>query len=515
MHIDARKLDNNSVIEGDICIIGAGAAGISIALEWMNTPYKVILLEGGGFEYDDRVQELYRGKTTGQHYYPLKSARLHYFGGTTGHWAGGCSVFDPIVFQKRDWVDHSGWPITDKDLVPFYKRAHVNLDLGIYEFNVNYWRKQDPELIPLLPTEDVFWNKLWRYSPPTRFGEKYKETIVNAKNIHLYTYANVVDIHANENVSKVNAVTVKNYGGKTHKVVAKHFILACCAIQNARLLLAANKQSPKGLGNDNDLVGRYFMEHTEVKAAELWLNERKALKLYMKTPPNIRTELAMTAKKQTEFRILNGIVSFIPLTMAQKTPPMIESWTKDDPREDMKDLGGIYKKARGNRVSRFFDSNKDQAYELIMRMEQVPNPLSRVTLDTEKDELGVPRATLNWVFTSLEKRSLRKIFETLGQQVGVAGIGRIRLKEELQDEKDESMPSTTSGGWHHMGTTRMNEDPNQGVVDANCKIHGIDNLFAAGSSCYPTGGAVNPTLTLVALSLRLSDHLKEKIKTLG
>jgi choline dehydrogenase-like flavoprotein len=511
MHIDARQLDDNSVIEGDVCIIGAGAAGISIALEWMNTSFKVILLEGGGFEYDDKVQELYRGKTTGQRYYPLKSSRLHYFGGTTGHWGGGCSVFDPISFQKRDWVDYSGWPFTDKDLVPFYKRAHVNLDLGIYEFNLNYWQKKNPELIPLLPNEDVFWNKLWRYSPPTRFGEKYKDTIVNAKNIHLYTYANVVDIQANENVSLINEVTVKNYARKKHKVKARYFILACCSIQNARLLLAANKQSPKGLGNDNDLVGRYFMEHAEVKAAELWLNELNALKLYMRTPPNIKTELAMTATKQAEYRILNGIVSFTPLTLARKIPPMIESWTKDDPREAMEYERIVYTIASGSRISRFFDSNKDKAYELIVRMEQSPNPLSRVTLDTEKDELGVPRAILNWAFTSLEKKSLRKIFEVLGQQVGLAGIGRIRLKEELQDERDESMPSSTSGGWHHMGTTRMNEDPKQGVVDANCKIHGIDNLFAAGSSCYPTGGAVNPTLTLVALSLRLSDHLKEKI----
>src|SRR5580700_12217901 len=130
MHTDARKLPDNTLIEGDICIIGAGAAGISIALDWMNTPYKVILLEGGGFEYDEQVQELYAGRTTGQRYYPLKSARLHYFGGTTGHWAGFCSTFDEIDFERRDWVPYSGWPISRKDLDPFYIRAHKNLELG-------------------------------------------------------------------------------------------------------------------------------------------------------------------------------------------------------------------------------------------------------------------------------------------------------------------------------------------------------------------------------------------------
>ena len=132
MHIDARELPDNSLIEGDICIIGAGAAGISVALEWMNSPYKIILLEGGGFEYDDKVQELYAGKTTGYPYYPLKSSRLHYFGGTTGHWAGFCSTFDSIDFMKRDWVKHSGWHIKREDLNPLYARAHKNIDLGPY-----------------------------------------------------------------------------------------------------------------------------------------------------------------------------------------------------------------------------------------------------------------------------------------------------------------------------------------------------------------------------------------------
>ncbi len=209
MHVDARDLDNNSSIAGDICIVGAGAAGISIALEWMNTPYKVILLEGGGFDYDDKAQDRYKGKTTGQHYFPLKSTRLHYFGGTTGHWAGICSTLDPIDFRQRDWIEHSGWPITLQDIIPFYKRAHENLDLGVYEYGVDYWKKKNPEFVTLPLDDKMVWSKVWKISPPTRFGKKYKDTIVNAKNIHLYTHADVVDIKADEKVSGIQEVTVK------------------------------------------------------------------------------------------------------------------------------------------------------------------------------------------------------------------------------------------------------------------------------------------------------------------
>lgn len=504
MHIDARNLENNSVIEGDICIIGAGAAGISMALEWIGTRHKVILLEGGGFEYDERVQELYDGKTTGQKYYPLKGCRLHYFGGTTGHWAGYCSTFEEIDFKKRDWVPHSGWPITRADLDPFYARAHKNVDLGPYDYSLAYWQTQYPGYKPLPIDEKVVWNKMWQFSPPTRFGEKYKNTIVNAANVHLYTYANVVDIKANPTVKNIEEVTVKNYTGKQHTVKAKYFVVACCSIQNARLLLASNKQAPKGLGNDNDNVGRYFMEHLEIKSAELWLEKPDPMNLYMVeyNKTKARAELAISAQKQEEHKILNGTTSLTPLDLAKKYPAMIDVWSPDRKKNEE-----TFKSFGDEPVAKTPD-NGYNSFELFTRIEQAPNPDSRVTLDTEKDSLGMPRATLNWALTPLEKRSIRKIYELLAHEVGRTGVGRVRLMEYLRDEKDYTWPSFTGGGWHHMGTTRMSDDPKTGVVDANCKVHGIDNLYIAGASCYATAAAPNPTLTLIALTLRLSDHLK-------
>lgn len=506
MHIDARNLDNNTLIEGDICIIGAGAAGISMALEWINTPYKVILLEGGGFKYEAQMQDLYKGKTTGQRYYPLESARLHYFGGTTGHWAGFCSPMDPIDFKKRDWVPLSGWPIQREDLDPFYERAQTNLDLGPYEYTSNYWQQKDNSLNSLPFNEKVVFNKIWQFSPPTRFGAKYKDTIVNASNIHLYTYANVTNITANESVSAIKEVTIKNFAGKQHTVKAKYFVMACCAIQNARVLLASNKQAPKGLGNDNDLVGRHFMEHLEIKSAELWLPKPEILKLYAleygKT--KARAELAITEEMQRAYKILNGTASFEPLEVAKREPAFIDLWTAD-PDEREKNMRNFEKLEDQSNPKNGYSS-----YQLFTRIEQAPNPASRITLDTETDALGVPRAMLHWELTSLEKRSIRQIYEIIGQQLGIISKGRVRLMDYLQDEKDNSWPEFTGGGWHHMGTTRMSNDAKTGVVDADCKVHGLNNLYIAGSSCYVTAGAPNPTLTLVALTLRLSDHLKTK-----
>jgi len=506
MHVDARDLENNSVIEGDICIIGAGAAGISMAMEWNNKKQKVILLEGGGFEYDDKVQELYAGKSTGIPYFPLKAIRLHYFGGTTGHWAGFCSPFDEIDFKKRDWVPHSGWPITRKDLDPFYERTHPYVDLGPYEYGADYWLKQIPDakLLPL--NEKIVWNKMWQFSPPTRFGTKFREPIVQSKNIHLYTYANVTYIKANDHVSRIHEVTVKNYAGKEHTVRAKYFVLACCSVQNARLLLASNLQAPKGLGNDNDLVGRFFMEHLEMKSAELWLAEPDAMKFYlydMSGANRARAELAISEEQQTEHKILNGTASMIPLGMGRHMKPIIDLYQNEKNVTDFKPMMDSLKNLKEDK------STREVAYMLYTRIEQSPNPNSRVTIDKEKDSLGVPRASLNWDLTPLEKRSMRKIYEIIAQELGRASKGRVRLLDYLRDEQDTSWPKSTGGGWHHMGTTRMSDDPKQGVVDANCKVYGLDNLFVAGSSCYVTAAAPNPTLTLIAMTLRLSDHLKK------
>ena len=511
MHTDARKLDNNSLIEGDICIIGAGATGISIALDWVDTPYKVILLEGGGFEYDDKIQDLNRGKTTGQKYFPLQSSRLRYFGGTTGHWAGMCSPYDNVDFIKRDWVPNSGWPIKRKDLDPFYERANKRLKLGPYNYNYEYWHKELPNLNPFPFDKNTIWNKMWQYST-ARFGDEYKNAIVDANNLHLYTYANAVNIKANENFSDISEVTVKNYTGKIHRVRAKQFILACGTIQNARLLLASNTKNEKGLGNDNDNVGRYFMEHIEVASADMWLLKPFSTNLYTWNYGETKAsaELAITEKAQKKYRILNGTAPLLPLSVGMNRKSRMEIWQEEDPRKSKENMFGDWGEA-SDKSKELNEGSISRAFQMNTRIEQAPNQNSRVTLGKEKDDLGVPRANLHWELTALDKRSIRTIYDLITQQAGISGLARIQLREFLRDKNDDTFPDTTNGGWHHMGTTRMSDNPKNGVVDANCQIHGINNLHVAGAACYATSGAPNPTLTAVALSLRLSDYVKGKL----
>ena len=513
MHIDARTLPNGSVLEGDLCIVGAGAAGISIALEWIGSRRKVLLLEGGGLEYEAAMQDLYRGESVGLPYYPLQAARLHYFGGTTGHWAGFCSTLDPIDFEKREWVPHSGWPIRREELDPFYARAQPLLELGPYEYDAGNWQRRERTLVPLALDPRVMWTKMWQFSPPTRFGARYRGTVIGAPNVHLYTHANVCELEANESLRAVEGLRIRTLDGKEHRARARYYVVACCSIQNARLLLASNRQTPTGLGNAHDLVGRFFMEHIEIPSGHLALAPSHAVntKLYAFEfgQTKARGELALSAVVQREQRILNGTVSLEPgapdevaqSTFQWGTPDRLTAMRERDVRGKAGPPPGL-SEAPPTKSPRFF--------HLMTRQEQAPNPDSRVMLSAERDALGMPRAKLNWRLTELDRRSFRVFYEVMGRELGRSGVGRVQMLDWVTRE-DETWPSSLSGGWHHMGTTRMHENPRFGVVDANCRVHGMGNLYTAGASVYPTGGAANPTLTLVALSLRLSDRLKRTL----
>ena len=513
MHTDIRALDSNTRLHADLCIVGAGAAGIAIALEWAGSSRSVLLLEGGGLDLDSEIQDLYRGSILGQPYYPLESASLHYLGGATGHWAGFCTTLDRIDFERRDWVPESGWPIARSDLDVYYNRAHRYLELGPYEYDVKHWEEADVEQQRLPVDPRVAWTKIWQFSPPTRFGTKYYDELVRAQNIHLLTYANVCDITANAALDRVTGVEVRTHAGKSFWIQAEDIVLACGAMQNARLLLAADRQMPGGLGNKHDLVGRYFMEHIEMPAAELILRDPLAtkMKLYKRYPgiTKVRGELAVSEDVQRERKILNGTASFQPgikggsgkSTFQMYPPAYIEKY-----RANTRTVVAPPTIDERRRVPASYP-----VYHLMTRQEQAPNPHSRVILSTERDSLGLRRADLDWRLSPLDKHSMRTFFELLGTEFRRSGVGSMELRDWLRAD-DSNWPTFLSGGWHQMGTTRMHSDPCHGVVDADCRVHGMSNLFVAGASVFPTGGAGNPIMTVVALALRLSDLLKGRTR---
>ena len=376
MHTDARKISNHSLIEGDICIIGAGAAGISIALEFINTSRKIILLESGGLEYDTASQLLNKGYNIGQNYFPLSSIRLRYFGGTTGHWAGFCSTLDPIDFEERKWVPHSGWPFTRKDMDQYYERAHPVCDLGPYNYDLAYWEKQNPAFQHLRFDESRVRTKMWQKSPPTRFGIKYRKAIVDAPNVHLYTFANVTNIELNESGGSVTGLEVKTLDGKQHRVRAKQYVLACGGIDNAQVLLCSNSVMKNGVGNQNDLVGRFFMEHPHVDSADMILAGTPRMYLYYESFFALKQfgMLALSEEYQRQHNLLNYSAQLIFDPDVAERDHFIDSI----PADSKKILEFVDQMDKTNKEKGGKDKKENaKNYVFSTRIEQTPNPDSR------------------------------------------------------------------------------------------------------------------------------------------
>jgi choline dehydrogenase-like flavoprotein len=511
MLIDARSLPENTAIHTDVCIVGAGAAGITLAREFAGQPFRVCLLESGGLEFDGKTQSLYKGKIVGHPYSPLDAVRLRFFGGSTNHWTGWCRPLDAIDFETREGIPYSGWPFARSHLDPYYERAHTICQLGPYSYDAAAWEPKEALRFPHADSRIV--PTVYHKSPPTRFGQVYRDEIQRADNITTYLHANVIDIETTRDASTVTRLRVACLAGNKFWVTAKLFILAAGGIENARLLLLANTVHTAGLGNQHDLVGRFFTEHLYLQAG---LILSAAIRLPI--PPSMDSEVhgrrvrrvvRLTAETLRRERLLNfsaALVSTPTKGIASLRLIVQELRRGEIPDDFARHLSNVithidevasatYRRMRGYPPY--------QLYTLFNRTEQAPNPDSRVMLTTEHDQLGKPRVQLDWRLSTLDKHSIIRAHEILGEELGRADFGRLKVTLDAASDWPQLLNDS-----HHMGTTRMHIDPTQGVVDANCKVHGLSDLFIAGCSVFPTGGFSNPTLTIVALAVRLADHVK-------
>ena len=520
MFIDFRNDAAPSTFEADVCVIGAGAAGISIAREFRNTRYTVIVLESGGLAPDEDIQALNRG-TNSNDTFALDETRFRLFGGTTLVWGGWCAPLDEIDFAVRDWVPYSGWPITRRQLLPYYERAQAVAGLGRYAYELSDWPTFEQAALALDPGK--LEHKLWQLTA-TRFGEAYYDELRGARNVTVLLHATATEIRTSENASHVDDVLIADLGGKVATVRARVLIISCGGIETPRLMLASNRIEPAGLANANDLVGRFFMEHPHTDAGGVFVTaELETLWHYvhrLKEGDDVVVPgLGPSAHAQRRFQILNSSIAIRRQLHAEPS----EGWDslvkiKRGIRHDywpdsagthvyniLKDIDDVvregFRRARNTPAS---------GYALMARTEIAPNPANRLTLTEERDELGVPRVRLQWAASSLDRITVEKTMMLLAEELGRLNIGRVRINELLLEDSQKWIENLSWFG-HHLGTTRMSDDPRTGIVDPNCRVHGVDNLYIASSSVFPTGGYVNPTLTIIALALRVADRVRTEI----
>jgi choline dehydrogenase-like flavoprotein len=524
MLLDGRELPSNQVIETDLCIIGAGPAGISIAREFLGDRTRVCLVESGAAGIERRAQRLNSGSSVGYSTYLLHRSRVRAFGGSSRHWIGrgdetwAARALDAIDFEVRPGVPRSGWPFDLAHLEPHYALARAVCQLGPDDRDPARW--SDEARTPCLPlrTREV---ETTVFQHGTSTFERYYQELVDSSNVTLLLHATAADLRTEQDPGQVDKVELRRDDRSRCYVRPRVVVLAAGGIENPRLLLLSTGTHRRGLGNQRDMVGRFFAERMSARSGYLvagpeLIQRTGFYQVHAAGGFHVQGALRVTDAVQRQRQLLNCAFFLLPrgASMTAEAVRSLATLVKGLSRRPLPEapLAHLRNVATGLgdlaalAVDRARRHDGRKVLVLRFQAEQAPNPESRVTLGARRDPLGLPVARLDWRMAASDRASVRASQELVSGALQAAGLGRVELL--LGDERP---PALIEGNYHHLGTTRMHPDPSQGVTDADCRVHGVRNLFVAGSSLFPTYGCSNPTLTIVALALRLADHLKKEL----
>lgn len=512
MIINGQNIPQEEILKADICIVGAGAAGLTLARQFNNTSVSVLLLESGGLKNDPIIQSLANG-TSDAEIYPFTESRYRCFGGSTTRWSGVCIPLDEGDFEQKSWLPYSGWPFSKSELLPYYQKAEEIFGL--------------PQKTPNLSNKSPFHQspletKILRYSNPFDLGKKYKQEIIESKNISLIIDSNVIELIPNGEGRLVEFLKVKGRKDNQFTVKGKTIILATGGMENARLLLASNSYFSKGLGNHHDLVGRFFMEHYWKVSGILPITQkhnfiRSFTHRYSLMNTYAQDILGLSDDLRDREQLLNIHWRISPYNLLEETQTVItgKKLARQLSQGDFSQITHQWQPLWQGDLTviprylwwHFHNKLNPCAHFDHIRffglVEQEPDFHNRITLSSKCDFLGQPLVNLTLNFSQKMWESVDRSMSCISKILSERGFGQL----EYDQNRLQHLTFYDEVGKHHMGTTRMHPNARYGVVDANCKVHDVDNLYIAGSSIFPTGGAANPTFTIVALALRLADHL--------
>ncbi len=546
----AHELVCDTLVQANICIVGGGPAGITLALQLAKTGKSVLLLESGRETESDSAQALNAGEVVNQALHsPPDRYRQRILGGGTSIWGGRCVPFDPIDFDARPWVAHSGWPISYGDIEAYYPQANVLCEAGDYEYDARLAVPggMRPMLRGFTPSHFNL-NGIERFSCPTNFGQRYHEALRAAVNVRVLLGATVTRLVTSADGSRISGLQVRTDRHTGFSVAADQVVLAAGGMETPRLLLTSDDVHVAGIGNANDLVGRFYMCHiagtigslqVHGPATNVWhgydmandgtyCRRRIALQrdvqaalglgnvVFRLHHPRIADPRHRTGPLSAIFLAQNFISYEYAKRLLSDVPPGPITWLRHglnavtDPFSTVRFLSHWLRKR--TLADRKFPSviirPRTNLFSLDFHAEQAPNRNSRIGLATERDRFGNRRVRVDWRYSGLDVETVARSFDLLRQDLAEQSIGALALATDEQDIEAVVRRDGAYGG-HHIGTTRMGVGPQTSVVDTNCKVFGVNNLYIAGSGTFPTSSQANPTLTIVAMALRLADHLAD------
>jgi choline dehydrogenase-like flavoprotein len=553
MFIDAQTLEDETTFSSDIAVVGAGPAGIVLALELAKAGYEVALLESGSLQFCAKTQNLGEASHFDPQFHaPMSECTRRQVGGTSTIWGGRCLPYDPVDFDRRSYIPNSDWPIGYEEIAGYFQRACDYFLCGKSEFQIeNIPNIQQKSIVPGLPDAEVLTSTLERWSLPTNFGKEYFNALKQSQKIKLLYNLTCTEIDTNEQGTQVELLNAKTLGGKTIRVKSQKYVLAGGALNTTRLLLASDRRHPGGIGNQSGLLGKFYMGHLSGDIAVIHFTtppqdtvfgfDRDPEKIYLRRRfsftreflhqqqlPNIVAWLG--APKFGDPAHQNGVLSSAYLALNM---PVLRNYLtstamrkaaigKEDRGIDRAHVMNVLKDFKQaitfvpqfgygryiakRKIPALFVYSAANEYPLHYHSEQVPNPNSTVNLSDDRDELGMRRLNINLQFAQQDIDSVVKAHSYWDRYLRKHECGYLKY---VTDDLEASVWTQAGDGFHQVGTTRMSEHPNTGVVGTNCNIHGVDNLFVASSSIFVTSGQANSTFTIVSFALRLADHLKK------
>ncbi len=546
----ADDIVRGAVLQAHICIVGAGPAGITLALELARSGQSILLIESGDLVRNDRQQELNAGEVADVALHsPPDKYRERRFGGSTSIWGGRCVPFDPIDFENRPWIDNAAWPIAFAEVEQHYPMANTLCEAGDCEYDARLAIKggMRPILQGFTPTHFDL-NRIERFSCPTNFGARYATRLRAEPNVKVVLRSTVTKLRCARDGAQIERLDVSNSRDVSFTVVADQFILAMGGIEIPRLLLTSNDIHTSGIGNANDLVGRYYMCHIAGTVGSLQVDgPREAVwhgydvaddgtycRRRISLRPDVQAQLGVgnvvfrlhhpritdpchrtgplsaiyLAKQFISYEYARRLVHDAPSARFTWAQHLLNAAT--DPLSTTRFLSHWLKHRM--LAERKFPSviirPRTNLFSLDFHAEQVPNPLSRIGLAGARDRFGNQVVRVDWHYTAQDVETVSRAFELLRDDLAEQRIGTLAFAAGEADIEAVVRRDGAYGG-HHIGTTRMAASSASGIVDKNCKVFGVNNLFIAGSAVFPTSGQANPTLTIVAMALRLADHLRQ------
>jgi choline dehydrogenase-like flavoprotein len=507
----------------DLCIVGAGAAGLSLASEFLKGPGRVLVLESGLREPDAFGDDLNELDNVGLRHDGWRQGRVRSLGGTTRAWGGQLIPLRDSEVETRPWVPESGWPLGLDELEPYYRRAEQLLRIEGPPYDEAVWRRLGVSPPGFDPQEFRVRFSQWAALGRRNFAVLWRRELERSENVSVLIDATAVAVRTTPGGEHCESIEVRSRTGHRADIRARSFVIACGGIETARLLLASPGVNGCGVANSSGLVGRYFQDHVSYIAGEIEPASRRrvqdvfdpryigATMFSLKVEPTdavMRREGWLNAMAHVAFQIPDAL-GWMELRRILRSlqAGRVELPSRDESLAMLRGSLELSRLVLTRYLAKRRRSPSAGNIHLLVDTEQAPSGASRVLLDTRLDACGMPRARLEWRTGELERRTLTGFARRIAGEFERLGLGRIRLAGD-PDFNLRDRPGAARDIFHHMGTARMSVVARAGVTRPDLRCHDVDNLFVAGAAVFPAGGIANPTFTALALSLRLADHLK-------